>query len=53
MATLQGPKPAWQLRVYSWFSLLGWVLIASFFHHRAVRAGPHRYRLLGRECQGR
>jgi hypothetical protein len=31
MASLQGPKPAWQLRVYPWFSLLGVVLIAVSF----------------------
>jgi hypothetical protein len=27
MASLQAPKSAWQLRVYPFFSLLGWVLI--------------------------
>lgn len=28
MATLQGPKPAWQMRVYPWLTALGWILIA-------------------------
>jgi hypothetical protein len=31
MVSLQAPKPAWQLRVYPLFSLLGWVLIGLSF----------------------
>jgi hypothetical protein len=31
MASLHGPKDAWQLRVYSFFTLLGWALIGLSF----------------------
>lgn len=31
MAELQGPKPAWQLRLYPWIGALGWGLIAVSF----------------------
>lgn len=31
MASLQPPKPAWQLRIYPLFTLLGWGLIALSF----------------------
>lgn len=31
MASLQAPKPAWQLKVFPLFTLLGWVLIGLSF----------------------
>lgn len=31
MATLQGPKPAWQMRVFPWLTAIGWILIAVSF----------------------
>lgn len=31
MVDLQGPSPAWQLRVYPWISALGWILIGVSF----------------------
>lgn len=31
MATLQAPKPAWQMRVYPWLTASGWILILVSF----------------------
>lgn len=31
MSTLQGPTPAWQMRVFPWLAAIGWILITISF----------------------